>query len=148
MKRLLLIILLFTVVSRTQAQTEVCSVRTYFRDLDTKASSSWFLVGRFPLSFENDSITKLLHYQESSVNISVGVEQVKSIFEKEPSRIRLAISFVGKPEDVFDEIDNSEAETIYDKNWRWLTVSKSLKVENRIYTFQVGCERNSKTRGR
>jgi hypothetical protein len=141
MRQLLFMIILLTTTSITNAQTEVCSIRTYFRDLDAKISSSWFLVGEFPLSLEDDSINKLFHHQESSIDISVGVERIKSIFEKDPRRISVAIAFVRKPEDVFNETDNSEAETIYDKNWRWIAVSKNIKVENRIYTFQFSCER-------
>jgi hypothetical protein len=115
-----------------KAETEICSIRGYFWDVDNKQSSSWFLVDKFPLSFEDDSVTKLF-----------GVEQIKSIVGKEPRRIRLAIAFVDKPENVFDEVNNSEAETIYDKNWKWIGLSKNIKVENRIYTFQVSCERKS-----
>lgn len=147
MRLFLLIVLLLTITSSIHAQTEICGVRTYFRDLDAKASSSWFLVGEFPLSFDDDSVIKSFNHQESGLNISVGVEQVKSIFEK-PRRISVAISFVGKPEDVFYETDNSEAETIYDKNWRWIAVNKSIKVENRLYTFQFSCERKNKRNGR
>jgi hypothetical protein len=126
-----------------KAETEICSIRGYFWDVDNKQSSSWFLVDKFPLSFEDDSVTKLFHHKESGVDISVGVEQIKSIVGKEPRRIRLAIAFVDKPENVFDEVNNSEAETIYDKNWKWIGLSKNIKVENRIYTFQVSCERKS-----
>jgi len=143
-----LLLLLLTSGSLAQAQTEVCGVSTYFRDLEEKSSSSRFSVGKFPLELEDDAITKLFLRQESGISISVGVEQVRGIFENEPRRIRMAMSFVGKPEDVFDEIESAEAESIYDKNWRWLSVSKNIKVANRIYTFTFGCERIKKGRGR
>ena len=99
------------------------------------------------MELEGDSITKLFRHQESGVNISVGVEQVKGIFENEPKRIRVAMSFGEKPEDVFDGLESVEAESIYDKHWRWLAVSKNIQVANRIYTFTFGCEKQ-KRRGR
>ena len=143
MRYILLLILLFMIAVSVKAETEICSIRGYVWELDKKQSSSWFLVDKFPLSFEEDSVTKLFHHEKSGINISIGVEHIKSIFGKEPRRIRLAIAFIDKPENVFDEIDNSEAETIYDKNWQWVGLSKKIKVENRIYTFQVSCERKS-----
>jgi hypothetical protein len=140
--------LLLVLGSLAHAQTESCGVTTYFLDLEARSSSSWFLVGRFPLKLEGDAITKQFIHAESGVNISVGVEQVIGIFEGEPRRMRIAMSFIGKPEDVFDEIESAGAESIYDKNWRWLSVSKNLQVANRIYTFRFGCERNKQRRSR
>ncbi|NJM52729.1 MAG: hypothetical protein HC846_04630 [Blastocatellia bacterium] len=86
MRHILLLILLFMTAIGAKAETEICSIRGYFWDVDSKQSSSWFLVDKFPLSFENDSMTKLFHHKESGVNISVGVEQIKSIVGKNQER--------------------------------------------------------------
>ena len=133
------------------AQTEVCSLTTYFRDLESKeqVSSSRFLVGSFPLQLADDELTKFFHHQESGINISVGIQMIRSIFsEKEPKRMRLAISFTGKPDDVYDLLEGAGAESIYDKHWKWLSVSNNIKVGGRIYTFTFGCERKNQKRGR
>lgn len=143
-----LIFLLLLWGGSAQAQTEVCGVTTYYRDSEAKSSPSRFSVGTFPLKLEESATTKLFTHQESGVNISVGVEQVRGIFENEPRRIRIAIAFTGQPADVFDEIERAEAESIYDKGWRWLSVSRNTRVANRIYTFTFGCERIKKVRGR
>jgi hypothetical protein len=123
-----------------QAQGEVCSLTVYFWDETSKSSSSRSLVGKFPLELEGGSASKAFRHQESGKYIYVGVEQIASISKHDPKKIRIAVSFQGKP-DVFDDIDRAEAETIYDKTWRWLLVSKSVRIENRIYTFSFGCER-------
>lgn len=143
-----LLLLLLVSSGRAHAQSGECGVTTYFFDSEAESSSSRFLVGSFPLKLEEDAITKLFTHQESGVNISVGVEQVRGIIENAPRRIRIAISFTGKPEDVFDEIERAEAETFYDKNWRGLSVSKNIRVANRTYTFSFACERVKKGRGR
>ncbi|MGB7208885.1 MAG: hypothetical protein WBD27_09525 [Pyrinomonadaceae bacterium] len=123
------------------AQSETCKVRTYFLELESKSSSSWFLVGEFPLELEDDAITKSFRHQESGVDVSVGVEQVKSIFKNESKSLRIALSFAGKPENVFDALDRAEAETLYDKNWKLISVTKNIQIANRIYTFTFGCAR-------
>ena len=148
LRRSSLLLLLMVSGRLANAQTEVCGVTTYYWDSEAKASSSRFSVGTFPLKLEEDAITKYFLHHESGVSISVGVGQVRSIFEDEPRRIRMAISFVSKLEDIFDEIERAEAESIYDKNWRWLSVSKNIRVANRIYTFTFGCERSKKRRDR
>ena len=40
-------------------------------------------------------------------------------------------------------LDGAKAQTIYDKRWRWLSVSDDVKVGNRIYTFTFACERKN-----
>jgi hypothetical protein len=127
------------------AQTEVCSLTTYFWDDASKSSSSRSLLGKFPLEFEGDSISKAFRHQESGVNIYVGAEQITGILKNDPKKLRIAVSFQGKP-DVFDDVDRAEAETAYDRTWRWLSVSKSIRIENRVYTFTFGCERGKTNR--
>jgi hypothetical protein len=109
---LLLFVLLFAACNLANAQAEVCSLTTYFRDLKSteEVSSSRFLVGSFPLQLENDEVTKFFHHQESGANISVGVQLIRSLFSKhEPKRIRVAISLTGKSDDVYDLLDGAEA---------------------------------------
>ena len=126
------------------AETEVCSITTYFRDFSSKeeVSSSRFLVGKFDLKLEDDEVVKRFRHEE--INVSVGIARVTNpLFKKEPVRIKLVISFMGEPGDNFDLLEGAEAESIYDKKWRWLSVSNSIKVNSRIYTFTFGCERKT-----
>jgi hypothetical protein len=150
MNRLNFIFLLMLLVvsgGMAQAQSEMCSLTTFWVDKDPFSSSSRHLVGEFPLVIAEEPIVKSLRHADSGVNVSIGVEISKGIFKGEPTRIRLAIAFLDKPEDVFDDVAHSEAESVYDKNWRWLSVSKSVEIERRIYTFTFGCERkNAKKR--
>jgi hypothetical protein len=146
----LLFVLLLTASSLVHAQSEVCRVTTFLRDLGSKeeVTGSTFVVGEFRLQPGEESMTKFFHHQESGANISVGVERVKGESKKDQGTIRLALSFDGKSEDVFDLIDNAEAETIYDKNWMSLAVSDNFMVGSRIYRFTFGCVRDSERRNR
>jgi hypothetical protein len=146
----LLFTVLFTASRLAHAQNEVCRVTTFVRDFDSKeqVTGSTFVVGEFRLRPEEESLTRFFHHQESGADISVGVERVKSESKGMPGKIRLAMSFDGKPDDVFDLIDNAEAESIYDKSWRLLAVSDNLRVGNRIYRFTFGCERKPERHNR
>ena len=86
-------------------------------------------------------VTKLLHHEESGTAISVGVELNSFPDKKQSPFIRLGLSFSGKPDNVFEEINSSTAESVYDKHWRFLSVSKNLEKQKRTYTFSFSCER-------
>lgn len=130
----------------SMSQGELCGVTTYFRDLssNTELSSSVFRVAQFEMAISDDEFTKTVTHDESGVRISVGAQVVKGIFEKEPVRLRLKISFNGEPDDTYDSLDGVEAETLFDKNWRWLAISDEKKVASRIYTYTFGCARIGK----
>ncbi|HLM61485.1 MAG TPA: hypothetical protein VK308_11835 [Pyrinomonadaceae bacterium] len=151
-KRFVLLLLLFLVASNSAfAQTVSCKVITYFREIESGNSSSNFLVGNFLLQPDNDDdttddITKFFRHEDSNVNISVGV-QISSTYPNKSKGIKVVLSFTGKPNDTFDLIDGSQAETIFDRHWKLLSVSNDIKVENRIYTFTLNCERENKKRG-
>ncbi len=124
-----------------EGQGPVCSVTSYFWDDGSKSSSSRFLIGEFPLKLEDDILVKEFKHEETGVIVNVGVQEVKGITKQDPKRLRVAISFEGKPENIFDELGRAQAETIYDHNWKWLSVSKSIRIKRRIYTFSFGCEK-------
>ncbi len=133
-------------------QIASCKVTTYFREIESGNSSGNFLVGNFLLQPDNDEdttdeTTKFLHHEESDVNVSVGV-QISSAYPNKSKGIKAALSFTGKSDDTFELIDGSQAETIYDKHWKLLSVSDDIRVGNRIYTFTLSCERENKRRGR
>jgi hypothetical protein len=132
----LLIILVFSIYGLASAQTDVCYVARYERDLKTKKQASARIVfGDFKLESENPT-TKL--FQDwSGVIIALRVERTPR------KEIRLAISSVEKPDNVFSEVDSAEAESKYDENWRFLQVSKNLKVADHLYTYIFRCLRDN-----
>ncbi len=148
MKFILSIFFLFATCNVAQAQNEVCRIKTFFRDLEAHASSGIFQVGEFSLLREEEQKTKLFLHQESGVSVVAGVERVESVYPNEKRRIKVALSFTREPADVYDLIDGAEAESVYDKHWKWLSVSNNIKVKNRIYTFIFSCESQKKNRNR
>ena len=99
------------------------------------------MVEKFPLVIAGRPVTKLLHHEESGTDISVGVELNSFLDKKQSPFIRLGLSFSAKPDNVFEEINSSTAQSAYDKHWRFLSVSKNLEKQKRIYTFSFSCER-------
>jgi len=136
----LLLCLLIFVEPSSHAQSGMCSLRTFWIEKDPFVSSSWELVGRFRLVIGDRPVTKLMHHEESGTDISVGVE-LKHFDKKQNPFIRLGLSFSGKPDNVFEETNGSAAESVYDKHWRFLSLTKSLEKEKRTYTFSFSCER-------
>jgi hypothetical protein len=141
-RSILLLSFLISLPASTRAQSQVCKLRTFWVERDPFISSSWELVGTFPLTATGEHpLRKLLHHEESGMDISVGVELNRYLDKKEPRLIRLGLRFSGKPDKVFDEKDATEAESVYDKHWRLLSVSKNIEKGKRTYTFSFSCER-------
>ncbi|MGH9968912.1 MAG: hypothetical protein ACREBG_14085 [Pyrinomonadaceae bacterium] len=145
MRYLLIILMVVTSSGSAIAQTPVCSLTTFWVRHTPFSSSSRWLVGTFPLVLDDDDkpLRKMFHHDESGLDISVGVDTMKaSLSPKDPTTIlRVAFAFSNKPDDVFDATDSVYADSIYDKRWRMVSVSKSIAREDRIYTFTFGCER-------
>ncbi len=145
MRYLLLVLILVTWSGSVIAQTPVCSITTFWVRHTPFVSSSRWLVGTFPLVLDDEDkpLRKIFHHDESGLDISVGVDTMKaSLSSKDPTTIlRVAFTFSDKPYDVFNATDNVYAETIYDKRWRMVSVSKTIPRDDRIYTFTFGCER-------
>lgn len=139
----LLLLILFA-TGTVFAQSGVCRVSYYYWDETTKASSSRHLIGEFPMGRDSLSILKEFRLEDAGVDIFVGVASIKGVLKGEPKKLRMVLAFDGTMEDVFDELTRAEAETLYDKNWKWLRVTKSKKVGSREYTYSFGCE---KTKG-
>lgn len=140
-RSILLLCLLISVHASTRAQSGVCSLRTFWVEKNPFISSSWELVGTFPLNVKENPSTKLLRHEESGTNVSVGLELIEGLGTKGPPRIRLGISFSDNNKNVFDELDVANAESVYDRHWRFLSVSKSVEIQKRTYTFNFGCQR-------
>jgi hypothetical protein len=116
---------------------------TYFWDNNSSSSSSRSLVGNFPLEFNDDSLFRELTDKDSGLILRVGVERLGSFPRSDLKKLRIAISFAGEASNIFDELDRGEAETIYDRSWKRISVSKSVKVRNRfILMSSAAKERN------
>jgi hypothetical protein len=142
----LLMVFSFSASASVHAQQDVCGVTTYWWDQKTTVSSSRFNIGAFHASVKDGETFKTFRHKESDVTVTVGVNYFQDIVGKGTRRVRLAIAFTGNPEDVFDELDRAEAEAFYDKNWRGMSVSRSIQVDNRVYTFTLSCGGDRKRR--
>ncbi len=138
-KTTLLIFFSLGVVGLIQAQTETCRLTVSSVQRNPFQASSRELIGEFPMTLEDDKLSKEFRHEESGVQISLGVEIVPLVGKTKA--IRLGISFQSDGSDVFEALDGVESKTFYDKNWRALSVSKSIEKPNLIYTFAFSCER-------
>jgi hypothetical protein len=127
------------------AQNPVCSLTTFWVRQSPFVSSSRWLIGTFPagLSHDEKPLRKTFHHDESDTDVSVGVESMKASPDPKDSTtiLRIAFVFSNKPFDIFENSDGVYAESIYDKHWRMVSVSRSIPRGDRIYTFTLGCER-------
>jgi len=141
LKRCFFMSVVLCFVGSVHAQSEVCRLTTFWVEKNPFISSSRELVAEFPLAFEDRTMAKLIPHKESGLDVSVGAELVQELDRRDAKLIRLGLAFSGQPEDVFNETQASEATSIYDKNWRFLAVTKSIEREKRVYTFSFSCER-------
>lgn len=140
----LLLTAIFSACGLASAQTSQCSVVTFRRDSVTKTQASARIVlGSF--EWQGDKpLAGVFQHQSTGLFTAVKVERVAGVGGNRPKdTIRLAISFVGKPGDVFDDDRAAEAEATYDRNWKWLSVSKNIKVAEQLHTFYLRCDRGS-----
>gem|GEM_PF-1619006 len=105
-------------------------------------------VGRFSVSPEDMPVTKVFRHDESGLDVSVGVDAFKgTIMKSDPPRIRVAISPGSNIADVFDVVNgSSEAVSVFDNHWRFLSVNRTIAHNDRFYTFTFSCERTLRKR--
>lgn len=128
--------------SVASSQTPTCSLTESWVHHNPFQASSNELVGQFPLVLDDMPVTKVFRHNESDLDISVGVEVFKGIFKGEPTRIRVALLLGAKVERVFDAVNNaSEAVSVYDNHWRFLSVNHTVARNDRLYTFTFSCGR-------
>ena len=140
-KLILLLCFLLTVCNSAHSQRAACRLMTNWVRKAPFQSSSNFLLGTFELTGKSSHAFRLFRHEESGANVSVGVDIVENSFDKEPAIIDLAIAFTGNPEGVFQEEENANASTIYDKHWKMLSVSKSITKGERNYQYILTCEK-------
>jgi len=141
-------LLLFAASGFAHAQNGVCRVTAYSINSSIPHSASFSdptLIREFNLKFEGNFIPQPFQHKESGITIFVSVTRFESeLFSKKPTTIKLAIQLFKKPQDSYNFYGGA-AESIYDKNWRGLSVSSHIKVDDyKGYTFTFACEKKKK----
>ncbi len=141
----LLLTIMCTACGLASAQANRCQVITYQRDPVTKKQAGpRIVIGAFDWQADKP-LAGVVQDQSTGVFAAVRAEWFTSSEGKSPKeKIRLGISFVGKPGDDIDEIESAEVEASYGEHWKWLSVSKNIKVADRLYTYYLSCERGGK----
>jgi len=136
------LITLFLLASVARGQTQTCQLIESWVHFKPFQASSNELVGKFPLVTVDRPITKVFRHEETGLDVSVGVEVMKgSSDDAPPTAIRVALVVGSKTNQVFDSTEASEAMAVYDKHWRYLSVSRNVTRNDRLYTFTLFCER-------
>lgn len=147
LKSIVLLVALVLLSNLTHGQTQSCQLTESWVHRNPNQASSNQLVGQFPLIVGDEPITKVFRHEETGLDVSVGVEVFKGIFKGEPTRIRVALLVGSKSEQVFDvSSDASEAMSVYDNHWRFLSVNRTVARNDRLYTFTFSCERSLRKR--
>jgi hypothetical protein len=140
-KPIFIVCLILMAAGFAYSQETKCVVSGYINDPKTKTSTRTFNLGQFVIRPNEDEVVKHFSDKESGVNVSVGILKVISSFKTARDKIKLRISFTGKPDDDFALLDGAEAESIYDENWEWLAVSDKVSAASQIYAFTLSCGR-------
>jgi hypothetical protein len=148
MKHIMLILFVTTICAGyglASAQANQCYVVSYERDPETKRQAGpRIALGAFDWQADKP-LSRVVHDQSTGVFIAVRGERVASSGRATPKEtIRIAVSFVEKMGDAFDEAGAAEAEATYDERWKQLSVSKNIKVADGLYTYYLSCERGGK----
>lgn len=141
----LLITTICAVCVSASAQANQCYVATYRRDPVTKKqASARIALGTFAWQADQP-LAGVVQDQSTGVYVAVRGERAASPGRTAPREtIRIAISFIARPGDAFDEAGAAEAEATYDERWRRLSVSKNIKIADALYTYYVDCDRSNK----
>ena len=141
----LLIIAICAACGLASAQAGQCYVITYQRDpVSKKQASARIALGVFDWQTDRP-LAGVVQHQSTGVFIAVKGERGASSGRASRETIRIAISFVEKPDDPFDEVGAAEAEATYDERWRRLSVSKNIKVADGLHTYYLECEKGIRT---
>jgi hypothetical protein len=139
-KIILVFCILLVATLSTHAQTQACFVRYSYHDIQKTAFSSYFQLGRFRVTRDDETVTKSFYHDESKVTVNVGVAFPSRTVGNETAGLRLAIAFTGKPEDVFNEVGGAET-SVSGRNplKSSILISKRIKDEKFIWTFELSC---------
>jgi len=141
----ILLLLLLAAVANAQQNHGKCWVNGSFYDNREKIGSGVLLVGKFTIAPSKEIVVKSFHaYENLIVTVNAQYDFVLKNLEPRPDGIRLAIAASNHAAtNIFDSVDSSLATTALRNRWN-LTVMKAISVDNRLYTFTVGCVDASK----
>ena len=151
----LLIFFVLAVSSQAQAQADYCQLLISWVDRQTGHSTSLFNVGHYctdPNPDDSPFIRSFVH-AESGIKVNVGIDYYTRFPEKNTIWIRMGMRLEDKAEseedhssklDVFFSINSVNVETIRDKHWKVLEVSKYLSKDGKDYHLLFECARYTK----
>lgn len=154
-KIILLVFFVLAVSGRAMAQADYCHVLISWVDRQTGHSTSLFNVGDYcadPNPDDSPFLRTFVH-AESGIKINVGVDYYTRTLEKNTIWMRMGMRFVDKAEseddhsnklDVFFSVNSVYAETIRDKHWKVLEVSKFLSKDGKDYHLLFTCAKHTK----
>jgi hypothetical protein len=127
-------------------QCDACRLLVSWSNEGEAVGTADFNIAEILVLPEDSSNTKLLiRHPESGINLRVGVDYAPSYLSRnEPLIIRMALAFEGDAKGVFYELDRTQAEALREKSWKYLSLTKDIKIGKRIYSFIFHCE-NGKT---
>jgi hypothetical protein len=125
------------------AQHDACRLLVSWRV--EGASTANFNISEFLVRPDDDRDTRLLiKHRESGLDLRVGVSYQPSYLENNPFIIRMALAFEGDADVVFWTVSRTQAETLREKDWKYLSLAKEMEIGNKVYSFIFHCE-NGKT---
>jgi hypothetical protein len=130
-----------------RGQTGQCRLLESHVRLNPFQASSNSNVGQFSFVAGDTEITRVFRHDESGLDITVSVDIYKGVVKHEPTRIGIAILPGAKTGKIFDAInDTSEAVSVFDNHWRFLSVNRTVRKNDLFYTFTFSCERTPRKR--
>jgi hypothetical protein len=130
-----------------KARSATCALRPLWISKDRRIGSGTLpVISQFIISGKEGMTVKSFKYQESELILNVGIyfAYEYSRHPQRPYRISMGINVSNKElENLFEQLDTSEAETLFQKKWN-LQVKRSVLYDNRIYQFYFQCWDNGK----
>ncbi len=138
---IILLLLLLTVPTYGQRQTDVCRLTVSVWNQRERKGTSKELLQEFKISVRDEAIKRSFRYPELPLMINVGVEYLGLVTNRtgKPDRIRIAISISDEEEDAFDVIDNAVAGTSHKQHWGGLYVEKQHVIDQSEHRFTFYC---------
>lgn len=139
-----LVLFLITTIN-IQAQKNTCRLTYALMDKKTGTLSSTNGLGTLSFNAEDEGTKKTFVDSDSGIKIWVEAQIYGSSLKKTPKQIDVAIFFgelKSETEDLFHYADSAIAETIYDKNFKFISVSKTIETKDEIYRFRFNCSKD------
>jgi hypothetical protein len=121
-------------------QADVCRLLASWSD--EKIGTASFNIAEFIVNPKPNSNTSLLvrHHESGSIlRVAVKYSRFDHLHD-EPLIIRIALTLGGDPNNIWSDIGRGQAETLREKDWKYLSLRKEIQINNKIYSFIFHCE--------